>query len=153
MLSASLYSQTYIDDDIEIHAKINTTLILDSIKEAEYHRMTKSPGAIEFPDFEASYEGGVHAFQELIKDNLNYSIKKLRRELRQRSEIHISIKFKLKANGNIDDLELVSGAHPKLELELERIIHFGKWIRGEHHGARVDAFCFIDLEFRQKNYP
>lgn len=145
----SAHSQSSLRSKIDVGIQINTSIVLDSVSEAQYNRMTKDPDVIEFPDFQAEYNGGVEAFQDLIYENFNLPTKKLQQELKRNDDIHIQIKFTLQANGKIKDFEIENAPSSEIEIELERIINLGKWRPGERHGKKTDATCQIDIIFKR----
>ena len=99
---------------------------------------------IDFPDIEASFPGGVSAFQEYLKENLQYPETSMK--LQEQGCVYLS--FVVEIDGSITQVRVDRGVSKDLDREAKRLIRVSpKWVPAEAGGKKVRMRCRYPVVF------
>jgi hypothetical protein len=142
-------SQVKLDKRVQFITESNTQLEIDSVHMMNGRKVTftKTPGAIDFPDFQPSCKGGDGELKRLIIDNFNISTKPLLKAIKKSGAQILQIQFNIDTDGTIINLQVINGISSDIDAEIVRILKLSEWTSGEHMGKKVNSSCNFNITF------
>lgn len=99
---------------------------------------------IDFPDIEASFNGGQMEMAIWMQENLKYP--ELSMELNDKGKVYL--KFVVEKDGSITNVEIVKGISKELDNEAKRLVRsMPNWIPGEVKGLKVRSIFTMPINF------
>lgn len=99
---------------------------------------------IDFPDIEASFNGGQIEMAIWMQENLKYP--ELSMELNDKGKVYL--KFVVEKDGSITNVEIVKGISKELDNEAKRLVRsMPNWIPGEVKGLKVRSIFTMPINF------
>lgn len=99
---------------------------------------------IDFPDIEASFPGGMSAFNSYLEENMQYPQASI--EKQEQGKVYLS--FIVEPDGSITGVKVERGVSPDLDREAKRLLRASpNWIPAEMDGAKVRAKCSYPVTF------
>lgn len=105
------------------------------------------PPIVDFPDVEASFQGGVAAMKQFIGENVSYP--EIAREMGDQGKVYVE--FRVDPDGSISSVKVLRGVSKELDREAKRVVKMmPKWKPGEVRGEPVPTKCRIPITFSLK---
>jgi len=99
---------------------------------------------IDFPDVEASFNGGYLEMAKWMQENLKYP--ELSMELNEKGKVYL--KFIVEKDGSITNVEIVRGISKELDNEAKRLVrNMPNWTPGEVKGLKVRSIFTMPINF------
>lgn len=99
---------------------------------------------IDFPDVEASFNGGYLEMAKWMQENLKYP--ELSMELNEKGKVYL--KFIVEKDGSITNVEIVRGISKELDNEAKRLVrNMPNWTPGEVKGIKVRSIFTMPINF------
>lgn len=89
------------------------------------------------------FPGGQAEMYKFLAENIKYLT------LSTDNQVHgkIYVKFVIKKDGSIDDIQVIKGSHEKLNDEVIRVIKLmPKWVQGMQNDQVVDCYFTLPIE-------
>lgn len=99
---------------------------------------------VDFPDVEAQFPGGAKALQVFIRENVQYPIDAIEKDIQGR----VYLSFVVESDGSISGVKVMRGVSPSLDNEAKRLIKkMPNWIPAEINGNKVRSRCRLPINF------
>ncbi len=121
-----------------------TRIILINIDDPITPIITIVEPVVDFPDIEASFNGGEAAMQQWMQQNLNYP--EISIERGDKGKVYL--KFIVEKDGSITNVEIIQGISRELDNEAKRLIRtMPEWVAGETKGLKVRSSFTMPIYF------
>ena len=137
-----------LNQEIEVvdntNEEVNETIIeiIDVVETIEIVEVYEP--VIDFPDIEASFNGGQIEMAIWMQENLKYP--ELSMELNDKGKVYL--KFVVEKDGSITNVEIVKGISKELDNEAKRLVRsMPNWIPGEVKGLKVRSIFTMPINF------
>ncbi|MCK9562380.1 MAG: energy transducer TonB [Bacteroidales bacterium] len=98
-------------------------------------------GTKKHPEF----PGGMTALAQYIQNNTIYPTKAAKQKIQGK----VVVKFRVNANGKVDNVQVINSVHPLLKKEAMRIVKsFPKFIPGELNGTTIPFYYTVPIDFQ-----
>lgn len=99
---------------------------------------------IDFPDVEASFNGGEEQMQMWMQENLQYP--DISMEMGEQGKVYLT--FVVEKDGSITNVEIIKGISRDLDNEAKRLIRtMPNWLPGEAKGLKVRSSFTMPINF------
>ena len=94
------------------------------------------------------FPGGDAALMKWLGDNITYPAIALEQGIQGR----VALRFVVKPDGSVDNIEIVKGLDPSCDQEAVRVVKkMPKWIPGRQNGNAVSVYYSLSVSFKLKN--
>jgi len=94
------------------------------------------------------FPGGEAALMKYLGDNITYPLIALEQGIQGR----VALRFVVKPDGSVDNVEIVKGLDPSCDQEALRVVKkMPKWIPGRQNGNAVSVYYSLSVAFKLKN--
>ena len=95
------------------------------------------------------FPGGEAALMKWLSDNIRYPQSAIDQNIQGR----VTLRFVVKSDGKIDQVEVLRGLHPSCDKEAVRVIKMMEpWIPGKQNGNPVSVYFSLPVYFKLNNY-
>ncbi|MEX2234133.1 MAG: energy transducer TonB [Cyclobacteriaceae bacterium] len=102
------------------------------------------PGVLDFAEVQPQYEGGLKAMMKFIQKKIRYP--RVPRQLGIDGTVFV--RFVVKGDGSITDVQVLKGVHPDYDKEAIRVISMlPSWNGGSHNGRPVSVRMVLPIKF------
>lgn len=96
------------------------------------------------PEVFPQFEGGQHAMSQFLYQHVKYPKGAMKKGIQG----YVHVKFIVRKDGSVTDVEPLKSVHPLLDAEAVRVVkEMPKWIPGKMHGKNVDASYVLTIAF------
>jgi len=94
------------------------------------------------------FPGGERALMKWLTDNIQYPTIAAEQGIQGR----VTLRFVVKPDGTVDDVQVVKGLDPSCDKEAQRVVKkMPKWIPGKQNGNAVFVYYSLPVTFRLQN--
>jgi periplasmic protein TonB len=102
------------------------------------------PEVFDHAEVMPAYEGGNEAMMKFIQKRIRYP----RPAIRQEIEGTVYVRFIVRGDGSVTDVEVIKGIHPDCDKEAMRVIALlPSWKGGSHNGRPVSVRMVLPIRF------
>ena len=102
----------------------------------------------EYVEIMPQFPGGNVALMKWLQDNMTYPVDAQAQNIQGR----VTLRFVVKPDGSIDDVQVVKGLNPSCDKEAVRVLKkMPKWIPGRQNGNAVSVYYSLPVVFRLQN--
>ena len=102
------------------------------------------PEILDRAEVMPAYEGGVEAMMKFIQKNVRYP----RTAIRQQIEGTVFVRFVVRGDGSVADVQVIRGIHRDCDNEALRVISMlPSWKGGSHNGRPVSVRMVLPIKF------
>ena len=102
------------------------------------------PETVDHAEVMPTYEGGMEAMMKFIQKKIRYP----RPAIRQQIEGTVFVRFVVRGDGSVTDVQVIRGIHPDCDKEAIRVISMlPSWKGGSHNGRPVGVRMVLPIKF------
>lgn len=102
------------------------------------------PDIFDHAEIMPAYEGGMEAMMKFIQKKIRYP----RAAIRQEIEGTVFVRFVVRGDGSVTDVQVIRGVHPDCDKEAMRVISMlPSWKGGSHNGRPVAVRMVLPIKF------
>jgi TonB family protein len=115
------------------------------VKQYNTYDIEKSEEVLLVVDEPPTFPGGMGELTRYLNNNVRYPAEAEKKKIQGR----VVCAFVINATGTVSNVEVISGVHPLLDSEAQRILNtMPRWNPGKHQGVAVAVQYSVPVTFR-----